>query len=285
VRIDAHQHFWRYLPEAYPWMGPDWPIRRDFLPTDLEPLLAANGLQGSIAVQARQSLEETRWLLELADASPCIVGVVGWVDLRAQDVLDQLKLFSAHPKLVGVRHVVQDEPDDGFMLKPEFQRGIAALAAFDLAYDILIFPRQLPAAIELARRFPNQRFVLDHLAKPQIREHKLSPWRDLFRELAQLPNVWAKLSGLVTEAAWQTWQPADLAPYLRVAFDAFGPQRLLFGSDWPVALLAADYDRVVGVIRDHLATSDGAVQDAVFGGTVRHVYGLDRRPKPRATQT
>ncbi len=175
--IDAHQHFWRYRPEEYPWIEPEWPIRRDFLPPHLAPALGECGLDGSVAVQARQSLEESRWLLQLADATPAIKGVVGWVDLCSPKVETQLAELAAHPKLVGVRHVVQDEPDDQFMLRKDFQRGLGKVRAFGLTYDILIFPRQLPAAIELVRAFPKQAFVLDHLAKPLIRDRLISPWR------------------------------------------------------------------------------------------------------------
>lgn len=274
MRLDSHQHFWRYDAAQYPWMQPSWPIRRDFLPPDLKPLLEAAGLDGSIAVQARQSLEENRFLLALADAHPFIKGVVGWVDLRSDRVEDQLAEFAPHPRFVGVRHVVQDEPDDNFLLGAAFQRGIGKLRQFGLTYDLLIFPRQLPAAIKLVESFPDQPFVLDHLAKPPIKTGALSPWREQVRELAKHPNVQCKVSGLVTEADWTGWRPADFRPYLDVVFEAFGLSRLMYGSDWPVALLAADYAQVFGLARDYLAGRPAAEHEQFFGGTTARFYGI-----------
>jgi L-fuconolactonase len=274
MRIDAHQHFWIYSSTEYPWIQPDWPIRRDFLPANLAPLLAAIGFDGSIAVQARQSLEESRWLLQLADASPVIKGVVGWVDLRAPDVEEQLAPLAVHPKFVGVRHVVQDEPDDRFVLGENFRRGIAKLKGFGLTYDILIYPNQLPAAIELVREYPEQPFVLDHLAKPLISEGLLSPWREQVRELASSPNVMCKVSGLVTEARWSAWKPEDFLPFLDVALQAFGPDRLMFGSDWPVALLSADYAKVFGLVRDYIAGQDKNLVDKILGLNAARFYQL-----------
>jgi L-fuconolactonase len=274
MRIDAHQHFWTYSNAEYPWIQPDWPIRRDFLPVDLAPHLQALGLDGSVAVQARQSLEESRWLLELANASPEIKGVVGWVDLRAPDVEEQLGLLAAHPKFVGVRHVVQDEPDDRFMLGEDFLRGIGKLQAFGLTYDILIYPRQLPAALELVRAYPEQAFVLDHLAKPLVREGLLSPWREQVRELAASPNVMCKVSGLVTEARWFAWKPEDFIPFFDVVFQAFGPDRLMFGSDWPVALLSADYSKVFTLILDYVAGQDKNLEAKIFGLNATRFYQL-----------
>lgn len=274
MRIDSHQHFWRYSAEEYPWMQPEWPIRRDYLPADLAPELSTCGLDGCVAVQARQTVEETRWLLELADANPIVRGVVGWVDLRSPRVEEQLAEFAGHPKFVGVRHVVQDEPDDRFMLGDEFQRGIANLRGFGLTYDILIFPRQLPAAIELARAFPEQPFVLDHLAKPFIRDGVTSPWREQLRELAASPNVMCKVSGLVTEARWQGWQPADFRPYLDTAFAAFGADRLMYGSDWPVALLAGSYSQVFALARNYVAALGGEMEEKFFGLNAARFYDL-----------
>ena len=274
MRIDSHQHFWRYSPQEYPWIDPEWPIRRDYLPVDLEPELRRNQLEGCVAVQARQSLEETRWLLELAESAPFIKGVVGWVDLRSPGLESQLAEFAGKPKLAGVRHVVQDEPDDQFMLRKDFQRGIAKLREFELTYDILIYPRQVPAAIELARAFPEQPFVLDHLAKPQIRDRILLPWSTQIRSLAQCPNVMCKISGLVTEANWQGWQAEDFQPYLEIAFEAFGPDRLMFGSDWPVALLAADYEQVFNLVRDYLVRHNQEAEAKVFGLNAARFYDL-----------
>lgn len=274
MQIDSHQHFWRYDAREYGWMQPDWPIRRDFLPPDLAPLLARAGFSGSVAVQARQCLDENRFLLDLADEYPLVKGVVGWVDLRSDRVEEQLAQFAGHPKFVGVRHVVQDEPDDGFMLGNEFLRGITALRAFDLTYDILIYPKQLPAAITLVEQFPEQLFVLDHIAKPPIRDGVLSLWREQMRLLGRFPNVHCKVSGLVTEAHWSAWKPADFIPYLDVAFEAFGIERLMYGSDWPVSLLAASYEQVLQLMSHYVAPLSQRNQNAFFGGNVAEFYGI-----------
>jgi L-fuconolactonase len=274
MKLDSHQHFWRYDAAQYPWMQPAWPIRRDYLPPDLKPLLAAAGLDGAIAVQARQMLQENRFLLDLADSHPLVKGVVGWVDLRSDRVEEQLSEFARHPKFLGVRHVVQDEPDDNFLLGTAFQRGIGKLKQFNLAYDLLIFPRQLPAAIKLAEKFPKQPFVLDHIAKPLIKAGTLSSWREQIRNLAGHPNVHCKVSGLVTEADWANWKPADFRPFLDVVFDAFGNKRVMYGSDWPVALLAGDYARVFGLARDYVAALPRSDQDLFFGGNAAAFYGV-----------
>ena len=273
--VDAHQHFWRYDPGEYGWINDSMPaLRRDFLPADLKPELARNGFDGTIAVQARQSLEETRWLLELAGATPFILGVVGWVDLRSPQVRSQLQAFARNPKLVGIRHVVQDEPDDQFMLQPEFLRGVSLLEDFDLAYDILIYPRHLPVAAEFVRHFPKQRFVLDHLAKPPIKTGSIDSWARGIRELARFPNVFCKLSGLLTEADWQNWKPEQLSPYLDAVFESFGPARLMIGSDWPVCLLAASYWRVIDVVKNYLAQHAPEERAAVMGGNAQQLWRL-----------
>jgi L-fuconolactonase len=277
VRLDAHQHFWQYRPEDYPWMtGPLRALRRDYLPPDLAPLLVAAGLDGSIAVQAQQTVAEARWLLGLADQYPAIRGVVGWVDLCSERVDEQLAELSAHPRFVGVRHVVQDEPDDRFLLRPDFQRGIARLRDYDLTYDILIYPRQMTAAIEFVRRFPEQPLVLDHLAKPIIHDGVLSPWREQIGELARSPNVCCKLSGMVTEARWRQWTKADFRPYLDAVFDAFGPERLMFGSDWPVCTLSGDYAAVYDIVDDYTRQRlSPAEREQVFGTTAARFYGIE----------
>ena len=273
MKIDSHQHFWKYDPREYPWIDDaKAALRRDYLPADLAREQGTTSYDGSIVVQARQTLEETRWLLELAEKDPRIRGVVGWVDLQSPTVRDQLAAFAVHPKLVGVRHVVQDEPDDRFMLRPEFLRGIAALAEFALVYDILIFPKQLPAAIELARRFPSQPFVLDHIAKPFIKDHLLSPWAEQIRELAACSNLHCKVSGMVTEADWRGWKPADFTPYLEVVLAAFGPSRLMIGSDWPVCLLAGGYGAVMGLAQDYFARLSPEDQRKVFGANALAFY-------------
>ena len=255
-------------------MQPEWVIRRDFMPADLAPALRAHGLDGSVAVQARQTLEETRWLLRLTDGSPGVLGVVGWVDLRTPRVEEELAEFTAHPKFVGVRHVVQDEPDDRFMLRKDFQRGIGKLRAFGLTYDILIFPRQLPAALELVRSFPDQPFVVDHLAKPQVRDRIISPWREQMRELAASRNVMCKVSGLVTEARWHAWQADNFRAYLDVVFEAFGVDRLMYGSDWPVALLAANYEQVYTLVADYAARCGTGADKKIFGLNAARFYEL-----------
>ncbi len=274
MRIDSHQHFWRFNPGDYGWMKSDWRIRRDFLPVDLETELRARNLDGCVAVQARQSLEESHWLLELAAEASIIRGVVGWVDLCSPDVARELEEFATRSKFVGVRHVVQDEPDDQFMLREDFQRGIAMLRRFGLTYDLLIFPRQLPAAIALAERFPEQPFVLDHLAKPPIKDGALSPWREHIRQLAKLPNVSCKVSGLVTEADWKNWRAEDFKPCLDAAFDAFGSDRLMFGSDWPVCLLAGSYESVFELAQNYAARLGADAEAKVFGGNAAKFYGL-----------
>lgn len=273
MNIDAHQHFWKYNPREYSWIDDSMqPLKRDFLPEHLKSLLDRNGFQACIAVQARQTLDETQWLLELAERHPFIAGVVGWVDLRSPEVRAQLESFARHPKLVGVRHIVQAEPNDRFMLEPEFLRGIAMLEEFDLAYDILIYPRHLPVAAGLVKRFERVRFVLDHLAKPDIKAHVVKPWSRAIRELAAFPNAFCKLSGLVTEADWLHWHPADLAPYLDVALECFGPDRLMIGSDWPVCTMAGDYSRVMNIVKDWLPPS---ARDAVLGGNAERFWRLE----------
>ena len=272
MKLDAHQHFWSYDAAQYPWIPKGSALHRDWLPGDLAPLLGAAGLDGCIAVQARQSAEESRWLLELAEHHAIIKGVVGWVDLRAARVGEKLAALARHPRFVGVRHVVQDEPDDDFMLGADFLRGIGVLRAHRLTYDILIHPRQLPAAIALAKRFPDQPFVLDHIAKPPIKAGTLSPWREQIRELAHAPNVLCKVSGMVTEADMKAWKPADIRPYLDVVFEAFGEDRLMYGSDWPVCLLAAEYAQVFALVRDYIAPLSPEAQAKVLGGNAARFY-------------
>ena len=249
-------------------------IRADHLPNDLRAEFDQVGLDGSVAVQARQSLEESRWLLELADQNELIKGVVGWVDLRSDFVEDQLAEFASHPKFVGVRHVVQDEPDANFMLLPEFVRGIAKLKAFGLSYDILIFPKQLPAAIELVKQFPEQPFVLDHIAKPPIKDGVVSPWDEQIRELAKFENLTCKVSGMVTEANWTGWQPTDFRPYLDVVFEAYGEDRVMYGSDWAVCKLAGSYRQVYGLAEEYVSSFSAEAREKFFGGVASAFYGL-----------
>jgi L-fuconolactonase len=276
MHIDAHQHFWIYNPDEYDWIDDSMAaLRRDFLPPDLHSELEGSDLQGSVAVQVRQSLEETRWLLELADSSPWILGVVGWVDLRSPDVRSQLKVLARNPKLVGVRHIVQSEPDDQFLLQPDFLRGISALEEFDLAYDILIYTKHLPVAADFVRRFPRQRFVLDHLAKPPIKSGDIDLWAQRISRLAEFPNLFCKLSGLVTEADWQHWEPEQIIPFLDVALEAFGPDRLMIGSDWPVCLVATSYARWVEVVKNYLPEQPPECREGVLGGNAQRFWRLN----------
>ena len=275
MRIDAHQHFWRYDALEYGWIDDSMAgLRRDFLTADAEREMRRSGFDASVAVQARQTLQETRWLLQLADAHPFIAGVVGWCDLQAPDVRLQLEELAGHPKLVGVRHIVQTEPDDEFLLRPAFGRGVALLEEFGLAYDLLVYRRHLPVATAFAGRFAGQRLVLDHLAKPEVRRGEIRVWSAEVRKLAACPNVWCKLSGLVTEADWAAWKPEQLRPYLDVAFECFGVDRLMIGSDWPVCTVASDYGRTMAVVVEYLADRPQRERDAVLGGNAQRFWNL-----------
>ena len=275
MRLDSHQHFWRYDAVEYDWIdGRMGVLKRDFLPEHLKPLLKQAGFDACVAVQARQTLDETRFLLDLADANPFVAGVVGWVDLRRDDVREQLASFRGRKKLVGLRHIVQSEPDDRFLLREEFLRGVSVLQDVDLAYDILIYPRHLQVAAEFARRFPRLRLVLDHLAKPEIRSGRIDEWRRDLRALAAQPHVFCKLSGLVTEADWESWTRRQMEPCLDAAFESFGPERLMIGSDWPVCTLAADYARTMGLVLDYVERRAPAAREAVLGGTAARFWRL-----------
>jgi len=276
MRIDSHQHFWTYSAAAYPWIGQGMErLARDYLPPDLAPLLAAEAIDGSVAVQARQSVEESDWLLRLAAAHPLVKGVVGWVDLRSDQVGDDLEALAADPKFVGVRHVVQDEPDPRFVLGEAFLRGLRQLGSHGLTYDLLLHPEQLPAAIELVGLMPEQPFVVDHLAKPRIAIGELDAWARDIRAIARHQNVCCKVSGMVTEAVWQGWARDDFTPYLDVVLDAFGPARLMAGSDWPVCLLAGEYADVVAIPREYFAGLSSTERSLIHGGTATRFYGLE----------
>lgn len=250
-------------------------LRRDYLPGELKPLLEAIQFDATIAVQARQMVEETEWLLQSAEENDFIQGVVGWVDLRSPSLRGQLERFGRHSKLVGVRHVVHDEPDDDFMLGPEFRRGIGQLAGFGLTYDLLLFPRHLPVAAILAAEFPQQPFVLDHIAKPAIRDGQLSPWKEQLRKLARYPNVFCKLSGLVTEAKWKQWRPEIFYSYLDSAIEAFGAERVMIGSDWPVCTLSGDYVSTMKIVIDYLQQFPQKVREGILGGNCARFYGIN----------
>jgi L-fuconolactonase len=276
MHIDAHQHFWIHNNREFGWIDDSMAaLRRNFLPEDLNPELRASGFQGSVVVQTRQTLEETNWLLGLAEAHEWILGVVGWADLRGPDIRSQLKTLTAHRKLVGLRHIVQSEPDDRFLLRPEFLRGIEMLEDFDLAFDILIYTKHLPVADEFVRKFPRQRFVLDHMAKPPIRDRQIEAWASGIRRLSEMPNVFCKLSGLVTEADWKSWTREDILPYLDVALASFGPKRLMIGSDWPVCLVAASYGNVIRMVKDYVTERVPEHAADIMGGNAQRFWRLE----------
>ena len=275
LRIDAHHHFWKYDPVEYGWIDDAMDaIRRDFLPEHLRAEIATAGVDGVVSVQARQSEQETAWLLGLAENNAFIKGVVGWVPLSSPKVDRALEKHCRHWKLRAVRHVVQGEPDDRFILGEEFNAGIRLLREFGLAYDILIFERQLPPTIEFVDLHPEQVFVLDHIAKPKIKAGELEPWRTNMLELGKRKNVCCKISGLVTEADFATWTEAQLQPYLDTVLEAFGPQRLMFGSDWPVCRVACDYKRWVELVGRFIAKLSADEQARIMGGTAVEAYGL-----------
>lgn len=277
--IDAHHHLWRYSPAEYGWIDDAMQrLRRDFLPLDMQTECTAADVDATVAVQARQTMEETHWLLELAHQYRFIAGVVGWAPIAAAEFPQVLEELCADSKLKGLRHVLQDEPDDAYALGDDFQRGLTALAGTGLVYDILIYECQLPMAIRLVDRHPNQMFVLDHLAKPKIASGEISPWRENLRDLAKRPNVMCKVSGLATEADWQGCSLRDLEPYLENALECFGPQRLLAGSDWPVCTVATTYRRWWGLLRQWVSALSTAEQESILGANAVSVYRLEGQP-------
>lgn len=274
-RIDAHQHFWTYQPVKDAWITDDMAfIQRDFLPNDLKPVLEAAGVSGCVAVQADQSEAETAFLLELAAQHSFIEGVVGWVDLQAADVAERLAHFSRYPKLKGVRHIVQGEEDPRFLLRPSFLRGIEALARHGYTYDILVKPHQLDATLELIRAFPDQPFVIDHLAKPYIKAGVRQPWAEQLAAIANHVNVYCKLSGMVTEADWNGWEAGDFQYYIQHMLDVFGPRRVMFGSDWPVCLVAADYTQVIELVNQAIAHLARDEQELIWHKNATDFYKL-----------
>jgi L-fuconolactonase len=279
MKLDAHQHFWNYTANAadYGWMNDACAVlRRDFEPPQLEPLLREIGFDGTIAVQARERREETDYLLALAERHPLVKGVVGWLDLTDPGVEREIERYAAQIRLRGLRMVIHDREDVNFADSPAHRRGVGMLRRHGLTYDLLLRPQHLPSAIRLVDAWPDQPFVVDHLAKPLIATGAMSPWRESFREIARRPNVCCKLSGMVTEASWTTWQPADLRPYLDVALEAFGPERLMIGSDWPVCTCAADYVRTMRATIAWADTLAPAERDAILGGTCARFYGVPR---------
>lgn len=274
-KIDSHHHFWKYSPSAYPWIdAPKQVLKRDYLPPDLKAETTQAGITGVISVQARQSVEETNWLLELAETNDFIHGVVGWAPLASSDLRRSLDSWRGRSKLLGVRHVLQDEPDDRHMCRPDFDAGIGLLKEYGLRYDILIFERQLPGSIELVDRHPNQVFIIDHIAKPQIAAAHVEPWKSRMIEIARRPNVYCKISGMATEADWKHWTPDQLRRYFDATLEAFGPSRLMFGSDWPVALLACGYKKWVDLVAEWIQPLSSSEQERIWSGTAKEAYGL-----------
>ena len=273
--IDAHHHLWRYTPAEYGWIDEDMQaLRRDFLPADLTAAMATAGIDGTIAVQARQTMDETRWLLDLADANEAIRGVVGWAPIAGEEFPGVMEEFDGRAKLKGLRHVIQGERDEHFILREDFNSGIRTLLGSGLVYEILIYERHLPDTIDFVDEHPEQVFVLDHIAKPLIAAGQIEPWATRMKELGQRENVWCKLSGVVTEADWKAWTPETLKPYLDVVVEAFGPARLMAGSDWPACLVASGYAQWWDVLRNYFAAFSETERAAIFGATAIQVYGL-----------
>ena len=274
-RIDSHQHFWKYDPVQYSWITDDMEIiRDDFMPEDLKPILDNYGFHGSVNVQADQSEEENAFLLNLTAENDFIKGVVGWVDLKADNVEERLAYYKQFDKMKGFRHVLQGEADRAYMLNADFKRGIAKLKQFGYTYDILIFTDQIAYATEFAMAFPDQPFVLDHIAKPKIATGEIDQWAKDIRALAKLDNVMCKVSGMVTEADWKEWKPGDFTPYMDLVFEAFGTDRLMFGSDWPVCRVAATYGDMLSVPEAYVAKLSQTEQEKFWGGNAVKFYGL-----------
>ena len=273
--IDAHQHFWKYNPRRDRWITKDMRrIRRDFLPSDLNPVLKENNVDGCIAVQADQSEEENFFLLELTKDNDFVKGVVGWVDLCCEMINDKLYYFSQFDKFCGVRHIVQAE-SKGFMLREDFQHGIQQLGKYNLTYDILVHQQQLSEVISFVENLPNQPFVLDHLGKPPIALKELEDWKENIETLATFSNVYCKVSGMVTEADWNQWQPSDFTDYLDVIFNSFGTERILYGSDWPVCLLAAEYEEQLSIVKNYISSFSPEEKAAIMGGNAIRFYKLN----------
>lgn len=274
LKLDSHQHFWKFDPIRDNWITEEMEvIRHDFLPPDLKPLLDANGIQACIAVQADQSEAETDFLIGLAEEYQFIRGVVGWVDLCSANIHEQLGHYSQFPKLKGFRHILQAEAPE-FILRPEFQRGIAALQPYGFTYDILIYPKHLHQSLKLVQAHPNQLFVIDHLAKPDIKNGRFEGWEAELKAITAHNNVYCKLSGMITEANLKAWTKEDIFPYMDIAFEAFGVERLMFGSDWPVCKLAEEYDAVCVLVEEYLSKLSTREQELVWGKNAEHFYNL-----------
>jgi L-fuconolactonase len=275
MTIDSHQHFWKYEPVKHSWIDDDMSvIRRDFLPADLQKVYADNSIDGCVAVQADQTLEETDFLLNLSNENDFIKGVVGWVDLRDENIDSVLEHYYVQKKLKGWRHVVQDESDHNFLIRPDFLRGVSYLEKYEYAYDILIFPHQLGATLEFVKRFPHQKFVIDHIAKPYIKDGFYEGWALLMKEIAKQENVHCKVSGMITEADYKSWKAEQLHPYMYLVLEAFGTERLMYGSDWPVCLVAGNYRQVKDVVSDFIKSLSTTEQTAIMGQNAIEFYNL-----------
>ena len=272
--IDSHVHFWKYNKTDLPWIDTNMKIlQKNYLPSELELTLKRNHVDGCIAVQAMTAEVETRFLAELANTNSIIKGVVGWTDLRADDAAKKLSEFKEYSSIVGMRHIVQSEPDD-FLYDEKFRRGVSLLKEFGYTYDILIYPRQLGAATDFVRAFPDITFIVDHCAKPEVKNKEMQTWRKGITDLAMFPNVYCKLSGLITEAGWKEWSPGDFYPYLDVVFESFGTERLMFGSDWPVMLLSGIYVQWKSLLEKYMENFLQEEKEAVFGLNAQKIYGI-----------
>ena len=275
ARIDAHHHLWRYLPPGPAWMADGMEgLRRDFLIEDLRAVTAEVGVTGTIVVETERTIEETGWLSLVAASDDLIRGVVGWAPLTSPAVVAELERIASLPKMKAIRHPIHDESDDQFVLRDDFNRGVAALKQFDLRYDILVFEKHLPQTIQFVDRHPDQVFILDHVAKPRIRDRVFSPWRENIGKLARRSNVYCKVSGMVTEADWHAWSEEDVSPYIETVVEAFTPNRLMFGSDWPVMTLASSYGRWMATIQSAIAQLSVTEKERILGGTAVEAYGL-----------
>lgn len=275
MRIDAHQHFWIFDPVRDSWIDDSMRnIQRDFLPTDLKPILSENGFDGCIAVQADQTEAQNGFLLDLAKKNTFIKGVVGWVDLQSDNLEERLDFYAEEPLIKGFRHVLQAEAQRDFMLRPAFLNGIGLLEKHNFTYDILIFPDQISYSTKLVKAFPNQKFVIDHIAKPDIKNQNIDTWKKDIQAMANHPNVFCKVSGMVTEADWRNWKPEDFTPYLEVVFEAFGVSRLMFGSDWPVCNVAGGYQKSLSILTNYTTKLSRNEQEQFYGGNASSFYNL-----------
>jgi len=281
MRIDAHQHFWKFDPIRDSWITDEMAvIQKDFLPKDFQTVLEKNNFDGSVLVQSDQSEKENEFQLTNAKQNDFIKGVVGWVDLQANDIEERLAYYSSFKKMKGFRYVLQGEADRSFMLRPQFMDGLGKLEKFRFTYDILIYADQLKYLPEFVGAFMNQRFAIDHLAKPRIKEHEIREWKKGIQKIARFENVCCKISGMVTEADWKNWKRDDFIPYIEAVIEAFGPNRIMYGSDWPVCLVAASYEQMLGIVDEYFSSFSETEQELFFGGNAVKFYSLDEGLKP-----